>query len=441
MAAIPPQPISSQAPNRTGGLLRFVKPLTAFSVSETGRKGQLSAIDQGVISVANFAATLTLAKFVDPTQLGIYAVGFMAILFVRAIQEGLIIQPLNSLGASLDQAEFRRYASTTGLFQVILAIGSALAAVGIGWVLTSTGNNMAGPAVFSLWFGFLTWQLQEYLRRVFYTRAEIGRAVLNTVVSSMFRLALLIWLGLTGRLDGKAGLYAIGWGALAAVLIGIWQTRSMWTRKLLNLRSTWDQNWKFARWVMGGTVANWFAIQFYPILTAGMLSFAAAGAYQALQNLVAPAHVLLRASDTFLTPRIARIYHNNGAGRLRRLLKLTYLGVGLPVLGVLGVAVIFVQPLLRLIRDETYLPFSPGIWILAAFYLLWYAYWPLQTTLKAIRFTRPIFTANLLAIASMFVFGLWAIKAWGIYGTMAGQALNALIINLVLWISWKKLKK
>ncbi len=202
--------------------------------------------------------------------------------------------------------------STTGLFQLALAMGSAVVAAAAGWALTAAGNDMAGPAVFSLWFSFLTWQLQEYLRRVFYTRGEIFRAVLNTTLSNIFRLGLLIWLGLAGRLNGVNGLYAIGWGSLAAVLLGLWQTRHLWTARFINLRQTWDQNWTFGRWVLGGTVANWFAIQFYPILTAGMISFAAAGAYQALQNLVAPAHVLLRASDTFLTPRIARIYHDGG---------------------------------------------------------------------------------------------------------------------------------
>jgi len=49
-------------------------------------------------------------------------------------------------------------------------------------------------------------------------------------------------------------------------------------------------------------VANWLSVEFYPVLTAGMISFAAAGAYRALQNLVAPIHLLLRAIDTFFTP-------------------------------------------------------------------------------------------------------------------------------------------
>lgn len=434
-----PVPLAQPAPPRR--FLGFVKPLAALSISETGRKGQLSAIDQAVISLANFAATLALAKFVDPTQLGIYAVGFMAIFFVRAVQEGLVIQPLNALGATLDGEDFRRYVSTTALFQLVLASGSALAAAAAGWFLTAAGNDTAGPAVFSLWFAFLTWQIQEYLRRVFYTKGEIFRAVLNTGLSNFFRLALLLWLGLRGSLNGVNGLYAIGWGSLAASILGLWQTRRLWTTRFLNLRQAWLQNWSFGRWVLGGTVANWFAVQFYPILTAGMLSFAAAGAYQALQNLVAPAHVLLRASDTFLTPRIARMYHQGGSARLGRVLRLTYLAVGLPVLAVLVAAVIFVRPLLQLIRDETYLPYSQGIILLAVFYLLWYAYWPLQTAFKAIRLTRPIFTANLLAIVSMFTLGLLAIRVWGIYGTMAGQALNALIINAVLWMAWRKLGK
>ncbi len=88
MAANPPTPAPIPAAIPANGLAAFIKPLAALSVSETGRKGQLSAVDQAVISMANFMATLILAKFVDPTQLGIYAVGFMAIFFIRAVQEG-----------------------------------------------------------------------------------------------------------------------------------------------------------------------------------------------------------------------------------------------------------------------------------------------------------------------------------------------------------------
>jgi O-antigen/teichoic acid export membrane protein len=441
----PSSPATRPEPSPTGparnSLFHLLKPVTDFSTSETARKGQLSAIDQAVISAANFLATILLARFITPTQLGVYAVGFTAIFFVRAVQEGVIIQPLNAMGAVLELPEFRRYVSTTGIFQLGIALTTALAVALLGWILTTTGNDTAGPAMATLWFALLAWQLQEYLRRLFYTCGEVWRAVLNTILSSLVRLGFILYLGFNGRLSGAAGIHAIGLGSLAAFGLGFWQARRYWTPHLLDLRQTWTQNWGFGRWILGGTVANWFTIQFYPVLTAGMIDFAAAGAFQVLQNLVAPVHVLLRASDTFLTPRIARIFHRDGYPRLRRILTLTYLVVGLPVIGLLLVAVIFARPLLEMLTGTTYLAYSNGVVILAVFYALWYAYWPLQTVFKAIRRSRPIFLANLLAIVSMFTFGLWAIRTWGVYGTMTGQAVNALIVNVVLWAAWLRQAK
>jgi len=174
------------------------------------------------------------------------------------------------------------------------------------------------------------------------------------------------------------------------------------------------------------------------VLTAGMISFAAAGAYRALQNLVAPIHLLLRATDTFLTPRAARLFDQNGQSALRQTLRRIYLVSGIPILGVLMIAMLFPVPLLRLLYGETYVPYSNSMVLMALFYALLYAYYPLQTAFKAARLTRPIFLANLAAIGAMFTFGIWAILRWGVAGTIAGQALNALIVTLVLWGTWIK---
>jgi O-antigen/teichoic acid export membrane protein len=89
---------------------------------------------------------------------------------------------------------------------------------------------------------------------------------------------------------------------------------------------------------------------------------------------------------------------------------------------------------------ETYLAFSDGILMMAVFYALLYAYWPLQTAFKAARLSRPIFVANLAAGAAMFSVGIWMISRWGVYGTIGGQALNALIVLLVLGFSWRRLR-
>jgi O-antigen/teichoic acid export membrane protein len=200
-------------------------------------------------------------------------------------------------------------------------------------------------------------------------------------------------------------------------------------------------NWIFGRWVLGGSVANWISVEFYPVLTAGMINFAAAGAYRALQNLVAPIHLLLRAIDTFFTPRAARLYEQAGRPGLARSLRLIYLATAIPMLGILALAVVFREQLLHLLYGDTYLEYSQGIVLMAAFYALLYAYGPLQSAFKAMRRSRPIFTANIVATIAMFTIGIMAILRWGVYGTLSGQVINALLVNMILWGSWLRAKK
>jgi len=425
-------------------LERLPAPLASLILLFSGqgaRAGYLAAADQGLISIANFLATLFLARSASPTELGIYGVGFTSLRLVRSIQEGLCIQPLNTFGAAQDEDAFRRYATSTSLLQILLALLSAASVSLAGWLALRLGNDVAGPTLIALGPAFLWWQLQEYVRRMLYTRGRVLAAAFNTAVANAFRLGIMIWWMRRDQLDGPTSLQAIALGALVALLPGVWQTRRYWTLGFENLRQVWAHNWDFGRWVMGGLIANWVAVEFYPVLTAGMVSFAAAGAYRALQNLVAPVQLLLRATDTFLTPRAAKTFHDQGQPALARLMRLAYVTTGVPILGLLALAVLFPNQLLKALYGETYLAFSDGILMMAIFYALMYAYWPLQTAFKAARLSRPIFVANLAAGAAMFTAGIWMISRWGVYGTIGGQALNALIVLLVLGVSWDKLRR
>ena len=336
------------------------KGISLFS-GKGAQQGYWAAADQGLISLTNFVAAIILGNAVEPEQFGIYAVGFLMTRFARAIQDGLIVQPLNALGAVLDERSFQEYAASTGLLQIILAVTSAIAAASLGWMLTILGNDVAGPTATALWFLLLTWQLSEFIRRAFYTRNEVPKAVLNTGVASVVRLGILWWWGSQAALNGKAGLDAIGWGALAAGLLGVWQARGYWAWRNIHLWETFKRNWKFGGWIMGGALTNWVASEVYPLLAAGIISFAAAGAYRALQNLVAPVHVLLRATDTFFTPRASKVFHQSGFPGLSRILKIIYLVAGIPVLGLLVIAILFPEPLLRLLYGDTYVAYSGSL--------------------------------------------------------------------------------
>jgi O-antigen/teichoic acid export membrane protein len=410
--------------------------LRTLLAGKAAQEGYLAVIDQSIISLSNFLATLLLARTVSPTELGMYGVGFTSLRLVRSIQEGLTIQPLNTFGAAQELPEFKRYATSTSLIQVILAVVTAVSAAVLGWLLIRTGNDVAGPTIFALWHNFLWWQMQEYVRRILYTRGLVRSAVINTLIANGVRLGLMFYWLAKGQLTGIAGLDAIAWGSLAALIPGLWQTRSYWTSAFDPILATLMKNWRFGKWIMGGVLANWVSVEFYPVLTAGMVSFAAAGAYRAIQNLVAPIHMLLRAIDTFLTPRASKTYQAAGMPGLGRVLRLTYLLAGVPVLAILGIAVLFPKQILEILYGATYLEYSNAMVLMAIFYALLFAYWPLQAAFKAIHLSQPIFIANGAAIVVMFTLGIWTILNWGVYGTIMGQILNALVVASILWITW-----
>jgi O-antigen/teichoic acid export membrane protein len=417
--------------------------LNALISGKTARSAYLALFDQGIISLSNFIAGVYLARLATPKEFGVYAVGVLLIRFVRALQEGLIVQPLNAVGAPLAHKEYKKYFSATALMQLSLTIIASLGAAVGGKILTDLGNDTAGPALFTLWFAFFTWPFYEFIRRAFYSRGEVHKAALISFISNVFRFAYLIWMGNKGIIDGAAGLNATAWGALAALLVGLWGARSYFSGEI-NLQEvwkTWKENWQVGRWVIGALLSHWVSLEVYPLVVAGMISFAATGAYRALENLVAAVHVILRAMDTFITPYAARAFNKEGAGKLFRTLKLAYLFGGIPIMGILALSLIFTEPLLKLLYEDAYLFMSDGIVWLVLFYFLWFTYWPIQSALKAIKHTRPLFNANLIAIVCMFTLGLVAVNRWGVNGAYIGQGLNALITNIVLWRAWAKFRK
>jgi O-antigen/teichoic acid export membrane protein len=410
----------------------------ALLSGKMANNGKYAAIDQGIISISNFLATLLLSRLISPTELGIYVIGFLAIYFIRAVQNGIIIQPLNTFGAVKSPESFKQYFSATALHQVILSILTAAAAILLGWLLSYFGNDIIGPTIFILWFCFFTWQLQEFLRRGFYTRGEVNKAIWISLTSNGIRIALILTLSRYGEVTGITGLNAIGWGSLAATLVGIWQARSFFNLRPQEMVSTWRENWQFGRWILGASVADWMVLDLYPIMMAGMISFAATGIYQALQNLVAPIHVLLRAVDTFTTPILAKTYNQFGLSRLRHDLGWIYIISGVPVILLLFLVLFFAPQLLYLISGDTYLAYSDRIYVMLIFYFFLFVNRPLQIAFRAVRQGKQIFIANLMAAFSIFTVGIWLINTWGLEGAIGGQALNAIIISVVLLIGWVK---
>jgi O-antigen/teichoic acid export membrane protein len=418
-----------------------VKDIYGYFTGFLSNNSKLAAVDQGVISLANFASSILLTAWVSPTELGVYTLGFLAIYFVRAVQDGLIIQPLNTIGAGKSDADFLSFFKAVAIQQGLLSLLSGVSTAVLGWILIRTGNDTLGPAILVLWIAFPAWQYQEFLRRTFYTRGKVAKALWISITTNFVRLGMLFLFSLLGEVNGLTGLYAIGWGSLAGSIIGLLFARSYFSKNCVGILDVWRDNFRFGRWILGASVVDWVVLDLYPILIAGLISFAATGIYQTLQNLVAPIHVLLRAVDTFATPLMAKTFDQLGWKKFKQRLGLIYILLGIPVLGLLILVMFFTPRLLFLLKGNTYLPFADGIYIMGVFYFFLYLNRPLQLAFRALRQGKQIFIANILAMVSMALLGYWLISNWGVYGTIGGQALNAIIITMVLVIAWIQLNQ
>jgi len=165
---------------------------------------------------------------------------------VRAIQEGLAIQPLNVFGAGLEEKEYRRYATATSIIQVLLAILSAVIVATVGWVLTATGNDVAGPTLFSLWLLSYGGRCRN-ICGVCSIRAERSSTRGDTLLANGVRLVLMFYWASQGTLTGIGGLTAIAWVPWwPASLVFVYPP--FLDMGYLGLRETWKRNWNFGRW-------------------------------------------------------------------------------------------------------------------------------------------------------------------------------------------------
>lgn len=406
--------------------------------SGLAHKGKFAAADQAIISIANFSASILLTTMVLPTELGAYMLGFLAIYFVRAIQDGLIVQPLTAYGAGKTMQEFKPYFTAASIHQAALSIVVSVAAALLGWILTQFGNDTLGPTIFVLWFSFFTWQWQEFFRRAFYTRGEVHKAMWVSFGATVIRLAFIVVLSKFAQVTGLTGINAIGWGSLLGACLGLLLAKDYFSIDYQDIFEVWLNNWKFGRWILGASLVDWIVVDLYPILVAGMISFAATGAYQTLQNLVAPIHVLLRAMDNFVTPILAKAYDQSGVGKVNKTLKMIFILGGIPVIGLLVIVIAFTPQFLFLLKGDTYLPYAGGIYPMAVFYLFLFVNRPFQMVLRAVRQGKQVFWANVFAAISIFTAGIWLINVWGLYGAIGGQALNAIIISVFSYFAWKK---
>ena len=89
-------------------------------IARFARSASWPFADQALISAANFLGMVIAARTFTTADFGLYALAYSLMWAFNTVQNSLITQPFGVLAAGRDLDGYRRYASGTGVMQIVL---------------------------------------------------------------------------------------------------------------------------------------------------------------------------------------------------------------------------------------------------------------------------------------------------------------------------------
>lgn len=257
-------------------------------------------VDQGVASLTTFGLSVLVARTVDTSDFGFFALLYSVYFVIVGMSRSLASEPLliRYPGRATDVLR-QAFRQSTG---VALAAGLLTGALVVMAMPLLSGERRLAVAALGLSLPALL--AKDAWRYCFFTMGTPLQAVLNDGLWSLSQLAGVAALAATGHRH-LAQLIGV-WGASAAAcaLIGAWQCRVLPRPDLALpwLRRHWDLAPRYATefLVEGGMqqATFWFAGVF-----AGLV---AAGSLRAAEILLGPTRVLMQAAPAAVVPEGAR---------------------------------------------------------------------------------------------------------------------------------------
>ena len=390
--------------------------------------------DQAVVSGVNFLTGIFLARYLGLAEFGRYTLAWIAVLFVISINHAMINSPMMSIGPQQSDTESAGYFGAVVVQQLCLA--------GLAFILLFFGVRLSGmffpewrveALALPLACVALAWQLQDFLRRYFFTRKRAVEAFANDAVAYLGRLAGLAWLFWWYRSNDIADvLWIITASFAVATAVGAPGLRGLDWRAQHWLTAA-KRNWRFARWLVGSVVVQWVAGNIFMIAAAGLIGTAAVGGFRAAQNIVGVINILTLGLENAVPPQASRHFYADGYRALWAYLrKVAWLGGGL-TLGIALLIAAFPEFLITLVFGTDYLAYVDILRWIALVRPIYFLSIPLRAGLRTIEETRPLFLCSLLAAFLSLATAFAVVGHFGLHSVIFGPLIIHVMMQALLW--------
>ena len=270
-----------------------------------------AVVEQGLFACGSVATHLILARMLEPSGYGLFAVGYAVILFVRTIYEAIATEPMTVFGPGRFAVVWPDYLKVI-LFRVFFPLMAAFAAISAlaGLALWSFGEPTLAAITASLaiatpsWLSFITVRRALYVVQRIRVASLLSAAYGTTVAIGLMLVSLRVTISpAIGFLVISAG--SIGVGAAGLAVLGVGRPSGEMTDKKL-VRDVFVRHRSYGGWSILAGLIRWIPENIGIVLLPITHGADAAAAFRAAYNFILPALQACSAFRAYLTPTFVK---------------------------------------------------------------------------------------------------------------------------------------
>lgn len=380
-----------------------------------------SLIDQGVVSLGNFATTVLVIRGLSVQECGLYGLLLDTTMFLNTVHAPLLTYPL-----SIRSAETTTDSTTGRLTTASLSItGLAGVVLMVLGVIVGFASGRLTPVLLTA-VAAIVWQLQEVTRRALISQRRLIAAAIGDAISYLGQ-AIAVWFMLArGQVTLNRIFLIMAATSLTALLF---QSACIGLRScsLMQLRFHAADFWKLGRWPLAASLTSiltipafsWTLIYFHGLI---------AGAQNlALLSLLKATHPVMFAAMNLIIPSVARAQSNDSSGYSARRVFLKQAMFGTVILlPYFGILLLFPRWVLDHAYNGHYVECAGILRVIVFSYALVYAANMTTAFLNGLGRTRSAFNGQLANTAAAAAIGLPLTAVFGLAGSAWGGGVAVL---------------
>jgi O-antigen/teichoic acid export membrane protein len=395
-----------------------------------------TVLDQVIVSGSNFATGILLVRGLGLVEFGRFTIAYAVLLLANSIQLSFIASPMITLGGLCVDLE-QRGRFVRGMFGVQVVFCGIVAVLAPAGSATYIGLHRHGTS-----FGFLlpfaaaviTFLLQDWLRRYYFTIGKAAACVWNDAVSYAGQVGAVCLLWRVHRLSMESTLWAIAMTSGVAFAAGAVIERLGCTRE-----ETSDA-WRKARGIsfhLGlSNQLQWLVYQGAMLVGAGVVGPQVAGGVRATQNIIGPVNMAYQAMENLVPLKAAEEMRKGGIQRASAfLLRFGWKGF-ICLLVFFATAALFSRRFLQFFYGHQLHGYAAVLDLQMLYFLL---AWPLRQLtflFRTMTRTRPILMASCAAAAVSLALVYPCVRTCGAAGIMVAAVAGQLMSLIYLGLAW-----